>query len=234
MSEPASYKTPHLILKLVLGIPITIAFFWGFLWAGGGLGWTRGWGLLGVMFVGETLRAVYTARAQPEMAKRRGEVGEGTPTWDKLWLTVFSLVIGAVFVVAALDGGRYQWAPLPAWWFGPGLVAYVLYLFGLGWAMAQNPHFEKSVRVQSDRGHRVIDTGPYAWIRHPGYLATFFGFGLAPPLMLGSGWGLVVALALLIWLIVRTALEDRFLQRELPGYADYAQRVRYRLFPGIW
>ena len=232
--QRAPRKTPHLWLKLVLGIPITVGFFWLYLWAGGGLGWLQGWAMLGVMFVGESVRTVYLARKQPEMLKRRGEVGEGTKGWDKLWLTGFGLLIAAVFIVGALDGGRYQWAPLPWWAFGFGLVFFALYLLLISWAMAENPHFEKTVRIQHDRQHQVIDTGPYALVRHPGYLAAALGFGIAPPLMMSSMWALLPGLLLIPWLMVRTALEDQTLQRELSGYAEYAQRVRSRMLPGVW
>ena len=99
--------------------------------------------------------------------------------------------------------------------------------------MGENPFFEKTVRIQSDRGHRVVDIGPYRLVRHPGYLG-FFGWILSTPLLLGSWWAFVPALLSIAGIVVRTALEDRTLKAELPGYADYAKRTRYRLVPGIW
>ncbi len=104
---------------------------------------------------------------------------------------------------------------------------------GLTWAEAVNKFFEPSVRIQTDRGHRVIDTGPYAIIRHPGYAFSFALF-LGIPLALGSLWGLIPAALICMMLVVRTVLEDRTLQNELPGYKQYAERVRYRLVPGVW
>ena len=98
---------------------------------------------------------------------------------------------------------------------------------------AVNKFFEPSVRIQTDRGHHVIDTGPYAIIRHPGY-AFGFAFFLGIPLALGSLWGLIPAIIMSALLVVRTVLEDRTLQNELPGYKQYAERVRYRLVPGVW
>ena len=100
--------------------------------------------------------------------------------------------------------------------------------------MVVNPHFEKTVRIQTDRDHRLIDTGPYRIVRHPGYLGTILSFILSAPLLLGSWWAFVPAAASTASLIVRTALEDRTLRTELAGYEDYARRVRYRLAPGIW
>jgi protein-S-isoprenylcysteine O-methyltransferase Ste14 len=99
--------------------------------------------------------------------------------------------------------------------------------------MGVNPFFEKTVRIQTERNHRVIDTGPYAFVRHPGYLG-FFGWLLSVPLMLGAGWALVPAALAILSVVARTALEDRTLRRELDGYEAYADRVRYRLIPGIW
>jgi protein-S-isoprenylcysteine O-methyltransferase Ste14 len=104
---------------------------------------------------------------------------------------------------------------------------------GVTWATSVNKFFEPSVRIQTDRGHRVIDIGPYGIIRHPGY-AFGFAFFLGIPLALGSLWALIPAVMLCPLLVVRTVLEDRTLQNELPGYKQYAQRVRYRLVPGVW
>ena len=100
--------------------------------------------------------------------------------------------------------------------------------------MVVNPHFEKTVRIQIDRDHRVIDSGPYAIVRHPGYAAMIPGYLLPAPLLLGSWWAFLPAVSCSLWLVLRTVLEDRTLLRELSGYEDYAGRVRYRLWPGLW
>ena len=99
--------------------------------------------------------------------------------------------------------------------------------------MVVNPFFEKTVRIQTDRGHRVIDSGPYAYVRHPGYVG-FLGWIFSTPLLLSSASAFVPALLAVILLVIRTALEDRTLRAELPGYAEYTDRVRFRLIPGIW
>ena len=101
------------------------------------------------------------------------------------------------------------------------------------WSMVVNPFFEKTVRIQTDHGHRVIDTGPYAYMRHPGYVG-FAGWMLSTPLLLASTWASIPALVSVVLLVIRTALEDRTLHEELPGYAEYASRVRFRLIPGVW
>ena len=98
--------------------------------------------------------------------------------------------------------------------------------------MSVNKFAEITVRIQTERGHKVVDTGPYAIVRHPFYVASFWLAGI--PLSLGSYWALIPAAITVLVVVVRTALEDRTLQSELPGYKEYAARVRYRLIPGVW
>ena len=179
-------------------------------------------------------RSLWVKVKNPGLLTARAQVGEGTKSWDKALLSVFGLSHFGILIVGALDASRYGWAPLPGWWMPIGAALYLASTWLLTVTMCENPHFEKTVRIQTDRGHRVIDTGPYDVVRHPGYLGTIGGFILAAPLLLGSTWAFVPALAAAGVLVIRTALEDRTLQAELPGYAEYAGRVRYRLFPGIW
>ena len=158
--------------------------------------------------------------------------GKGTKTWDKVWAALFAPVMVAVHVVAGLDA-RDGLASLPRAAWPVGLAIFVLGSALLAWSMAVNPFFEKTVRIQRERGHRVVDTGPYAFVRHPGYVG-FVGWILSTPLLLGSARALVPALLAVAGIVLRTALEDRTLLDELPGYPEYAARVRYRLMPGVW
>jgi protein-S-isoprenylcysteine O-methyltransferase Ste14 len=173
-------------------------------------------------------------RVNPDVIAGRVNRHERPRHWDLLLgLVGFLPTMLAIPVVAALDDGRSHWSHLPGW---GCLVGYALMLagfVGFTWATSVNRFFEPSVRIQTDRGHRVVDTGPYAIIRHPGYAFGFLLF-LGIPLALGSLWALIPAILLCPLLVVRTVLEDRTLQAELPGYKEYAQRVRYRLLPGIW
>jgi protein-S-isoprenylcysteine O-methyltransferase Ste14 len=152
--------------------------------------------------------------------------------WDWVWIVFFTPATVAVFVVPAYDPGVDRWGALgPAWTFG---VAIFVVSWGLiSWSMAVNPFFEKVVRIQKEHGHRVVETGPYAFVRHPGYVG-FSGWLLSTPLLLGSGWAFVPAVFSVVTLVVRTALEDGMLRQELTGYAEYAERVRFRLIPGVW
>jgi protein-S-isoprenylcysteine O-methyltransferase Ste14 len=158
--------------------------------------------------------------------------GAGTKAWDFVWMALFAPAMIAVFVVPVLtahDGESST--PGVAWLLG--LALFVPGWALVTWSMAVNPFFEKTVRIQTERGHRAVDSGPYAFVRHPGYVG-FAAWMLSTPLMLASRWGFVPALLAVIGFVVRTAFEDRTLQAELPGYAEYAARVRFRLIPGIW
>jgi protein-S-isoprenylcysteine O-methyltransferase Ste14 len=139
----------------------------------------------------------------------------------------------AILPVAALDAGRFHWSTVPAWAVLSGYVAVLAGIVVTAWAQAMNPYFEPGVRIQSERHQRVIDSGPYRFVRHPGYVAALFlFFGMA--LALGSLWALAPAALAAAVLVLRTSWEDRLLRAELPGYDDYSHRVRWRLVPGLW
>jgi protein-S-isoprenylcysteine O-methyltransferase Ste14 len=139
----------------------------------------------------------------------------------------------AIVPVAALDDGRFQWSRMSWWFVGLGYFLLTTAVAITAWAQAVNRFFEPGVRIQTERGHRVVQTGPYAIIRHPGYFAACLLFpGIA--LALGSWWALVPAGFATLLLLIRTEWEDRTLHAELAGYAAYAKRVRFRLIPGVW
>jgi len=196
--------------------------------------WLAGWAYVGLLTFGQSTSALFTWRKNPELLRRRATIGKGTKRWDKICLGLFGLTYLAAVLAGAVDAGRYGPSTMPGWLWVPGAALYVAFLLLLTWSMAVNPYFEKTVRIQEDRGHRVIDSGPYRIVRHPGYVATILGFILSTPLLLGSWWALVPALMAVACLVVRTFLEDRTLRKELPGYEDYARRVRWRLMPGVW
>jgi protein-S-isoprenylcysteine O-methyltransferase Ste14 len=199
----------------------------------GRLDWVAGWLYLGIVMAFIALDYAYLRRTNPDLIRHRMKIGPGTKTWDKVWMAAFTPVFLGIYVVAGLDAGRYGWSAMPPWLWWPGLGLMLPGTALFGWSMGVNPFFERTVRIQSERAHRVIDTGPYRIVRHPGYLG-FFGWALSAPLMLGSWWAFVPAVLSLLAIVVRTAMEDRTLRAELPGYADYARRVRFRLVPGIW
>ncbi len=196
----------------------------------------RAWLFLGLSFIGIFGWIVPVAIVNPELLNHRGawKKKKDTKPWDRTLVTLYGLLAFYVLpVVIGLDVGRYRWSHLGLWAAVAGSLLYLVGAAALTWAMLTNPHFETTVRIQTDRGHKVVTTGPYAFVRHPGYLGAGL-WALATPLIVGSAWGLVPALAASAVLIIRIHLEERALLAELPGYAEYAQRVRHRLLPGIW
>ena len=211
-----------------------IALFAVLLFAAAGTGdWPRGWAYVLVLLAIEVVTlALFVLRA-PAMLERRGRAGAGVERYDRVFAGLY-LVLGVVTpVVAGLDAVRCHWTALPWWLFWVGL-AVLLPAEVLGtWAMLVNEHFEQFGRIQADRDHRVVTSGPYAIVRHPGYLGAILG-ALVTPLMLGSAWTFVPAGLAAALFVARTALEDLMLRRKLPGYEDYARHVRFRLLPGLW
>ena len=220
--------------RLVLGLICLPVFFALFMFLPAGTWtWPKGW--LFVLVVLGLIAAVFLVlhRVNPEVIVARSSFHEGTKSWDKILLTFYFPAMAAVLLVAALDDGRFHWFPVPWWVCG---VGYAFLLAGIGivtWAEGVNKFFEVTVRIQSERGHSVIDTGPYAIARHPGYVGGILhAVGIA--LSLGSLWALIPAGVASVVLIVRTQWEDQTLQEELEGYKEYTQRVRYKLIPGVW
>jgi len=196
--------------------------------------WTRGWLFLVMVTAASFPSTLYLRRVNPDVIAGRVNPHEGWKPWDALLgLLGFLPTMLAIPIVAALDDGRYHWSQVPWWGCLAGYALMITGGVGVTWATSVNKFFEPGVRIQTDRGHRVIDTGPYAIVRHPGY-ALGYPLFLGMPLALGSLWALIPAILFGLLLIVRTILEDRTLQNELPGYKEYAQRVRYRLVPRVW
>ncbi|MBL8164700.1 MAG: isoprenylcysteine carboxylmethyltransferase family protein [Anaerolineae bacterium] len=215
-----------------MGIVVAALLFGG----AGTTDWAWGWVFSIVHLLGWIGLSYALARWNPELLNQRGRRSRdltGTKRWDWLLLGIYSTLVLVQPFVGGLDY-RYGWT---------GRAAPVVYIVGdvlvagafalLTWSMVVNRHFEATVRIQEARDHQVVAAGPYRYVRHPGYVAvivTFLGVGLA----VGSLAALVLGAIGTLLFIVRTALEDQTLQAELPGYAEFAQRTRYRLLPGVW
>lgn len=221
-------------LRLVIAVAAAVAVFTVIiLWPAGRPDWVAGWLYVGIVTLYFLVNVAYLERVNPELIEARMRMGKGTKRWDIVWGIIFGPILLAVYVVAGLDAIRFEWSVMSPLLWPIGLILFVLGAALFSWSMGVNPFFEKTVRIQAERGHRVIDTGPYAFVRHPGYVG-FFGWCLSAPLLLGSWWAFVPAILSVAGLVIRTALEDRTLRQELEGYAAYSERVRYRLLPGIW
>jgi protein-S-isoprenylcysteine O-methyltransferase Ste14 len=230
MAEPVSIPTGRLLLAGLAGFGFFAAVVF---WPAGTLDWPAGWLHYGIITASLIGSYFYLRRVNPAVIVHQMQIGKGAKRWDQVWMGVFSLLFLALYTVAGFDAVRYRWSGLSPWLWPAGVACWLSGYALITWAMGVNPFFEKMVRIQAERGHRVIDTGPYALVRHPGYLG-FCGWLLSVPLMLGSLWALVPAALSILSLVARTALEDRTLREELDGYQAYAQRVRYRLIPGVW
>jgi protein-S-isoprenylcysteine O-methyltransferase Ste14 len=217
-------------IGIVVYIAITLVLMF---WPAGTIDWRRGWLFITLFTILMFIAVGWIARDNPELFAARSKVQKGTKGWDAILAPLTILAIFAIVPLAALDDARFRWAPTPDW---VTLIGYGLLtagFMGTTWAQSVNRHFETTVRIQSDRDHHVIDRGPYAHIRHPGYaFAVPLMAGMA--LSLGSLVALIPAALAAILLMIRTLGEDAMLHRELPGYADYAARVRYRWLPFVW
>jgi protein-S-isoprenylcysteine O-methyltransferase Ste14 len=168
------------------------------------------------------------------MGRAQSITKQDIKAWDKVLMPA-GLVMQYVVLLAVigLDVGRFQWSSLGIPY---AVVGFVLLVLGavLGvWAAISNPYYEAVVRIQKDRDQKVVTTGPYRIVRHPGYIGASLG-AVSTPLIIGSVFGLVPAGIIVILLLVRTALEDKTLRNELDGYAEYADKVKYRLLPWVW
>jgi len=199
--------------------------------AAGTARWPAGWTHVAVVAVGLGAHRRFVARRSPALLERRNAIGEGTRTWDLVWLAIFWPLMLAAPVVAGVDTVRLGHPQLPAWLMVVGGLLFASGMALSASAMVVNPFFEGTARLQPDQ--RVIEAGPYRRLRHPGYAGLAL-WSLASPFLLRSSLALVPAVAAAAWLVVRTALEDRMLRAGLAGYGDYARRVRSRLVPGLW
>jgi protein-S-isoprenylcysteine O-methyltransferase Ste14 len=202
-------------------------------WPAGRIDWWPGWGVLAVNAFMMAAMGVIIFGRFPDLAAERLSPPKGAKQWDVAINSGVRIIQLARYIVAGLDQ-RYGWTGgFPIGVQLAGLTVSFLGYAIVPWAVANNKFFSQIVRIQSDRGHAVAAGGPYRFVRHPGYLG-MIAFELAIPVMLASWGAIFISLGSVLLIILRTALEDRTLRVELPGYAEYAQRVHYRLMPGVW
>ncbi len=223
-------STRYLIREVSGVVGMGVALFW----SAGRIDWWPAWAALAVMAIWSAATAVIVLHYNPNLLAERLERRKGEASWDVTIVALMGLITLVRYIVAGLDE-RYGWTgDLPV-----ELQLAALALCAVGndglfiWATAANTFFSRIVRIQSERGHAVVTGGPYHWVRHPAYAGTIL-YEAAVPVLLGSWPAAIVSGVSVLMLILRTALEDRTLQRELSGYADYTRQVRYRLLPGVW
>lgn len=232
MSQETKPKLARVIGQLILVVvivpllPLIISGNWN---------WWQGWAYAAMNILSFLLSRLILARVHPDLIRERARFMEAQDTkpWDKILapLLAFGSIFGAV--VAGLDR-LYGWSSaFPLWVNVTALFVMIVGYSFSSWALIVNRFFSGTVRIQTERGHHVVTDGPYRIMRHPGYAGGLLGFVMIP-FLLDSLWALIPTALLTVVLVIRTALEDATLQKELPGYAEYAQRTRYRLIPGVW
>jgi protein-S-isoprenylcysteine O-methyltransferase Ste14 len=220
---------------MAVRLAIATAGFGAILFATAGtLAWPAAWAYLAIMTTALLAYTAVVVRLHPDLIEERRRPPADAKSWDRPLVAIIAGIGPVVFIVLAGLDHRFGWTPpMSAWITVAGLLLVAAGGALTAWAVGANPFFSALVRIQRDRGHAVVERGPYRVVRHPAYIASVVhmaGSGLA----LGSGAALAANAALTLLVVWRTALEDRTLRSELDGYADYARRVRFRLVPGVW
>ena len=214
----------HLLIALVLLI------------SGWDLGWWQGWLYSALLVAAGIGSRMWAEKRHPGLLAERFKFGKAqdVKSWDKVLAPLMAVSMTFPLVIVAGLDHHFGWSPVfPTWLNILGFILIVLGYTFAGWALAENRFFSTMVRIQTDRGHVVCDSGPYRIVRHPGYAGNILALpGIV--LALGSVWTIIPVIVALIIAVIRTALEDKTLQEELPGYRDYVRRVRYRLIPGVF
>jgi protein-S-isoprenylcysteine O-methyltransferase Ste14 len=216
----------QLIMFIIFQVSVLLLF-------AGKLFWAEAWAYMCVYFAMILLNIFFIMPKSPGLVAERAGPKPNAKEWDKNMTGLISLAGLIMLIVAGIDE-RHGLSPS----MDPHvtMVAIILVIAGFGmfsWALKSNEYFSSLVRIQDDRGHKVVTGGPYKLIRHPGYFGVIL-YSLATPFLLGSLWALIPGTVLAFLLIVRAALEDLTLHEELDGYRDYAMQVKYRIAPGIW
>lgn len=221
----------HLIISsIMLAIQIMIFFI-----AAGRINDVRPWFFFVSSFLHYSIGIGIQYIFNPELLVERLKLKRsGSKMWDEILMRVSNLIVLILVpAVAGLDIGRFHFSPLAINYVLIGLALLIISSVLLNWAMLENPHFEPTVRIQKDRDHKVIESGPYRFVRHPGYLSAIL-FIFSIPFLIGSLFSFIPAGVYTALTVTRTLLEDRTLQRELKGYYEYSSIVKYRLIPRIW
>jgi protein-S-isoprenylcysteine O-methyltransferase Ste14 len=223
-------------IKMLVGQLVYLVLFFSlplFL-AAGTLAWPAGWIYLVLFFSFVFAITSWLFRHDPALLKERMTMSRpDQKSWDKVFLALAYVSFVAWLVLMALDAVRFHWSQMPTWLSVAGAIV-LIYSFYLFFAtFRENSYLSPVVRIQGDRGQTVVSTGPYHYVRHPMYAAALLFF-LGTTLLLGSWYGLLLALLLVFLVAGRAVLEERTLRKELQGYDAYMTQVKYRLIPCVW
>ena len=225
-----------LIARLVVQTGAWLGFMGLLLFvAAGDWRWTQAWAFLAIFALGSVAFSVWLLPRDPALLEARlgPFVQRGQPWWDRIFLPTFIAIWCGWLVLMALDARRWHSSDVPPLLNVLGGALVIAGFLATLRVLRENRFAAPVVRVQTERGQRVIDTGPYAVVRHPMYASAVL-YLVGMPLLLGSWYGLWIVPLLVAGMAPRAVFEERLLERELPGYAEYMTRVRYRLVPGVW
>jgi protein-S-isoprenylcysteine O-methyltransferase Ste14 len=232
MSDQLRILSPRVILAvlvfvvLVSFLPLLISGHWD---------WWEAWVYAIVSILGFAISRMLAGRRNPGLLAERARLLQhaDAEAWDKVLAPLVGLGGALIPLVAGLEA-RLAWSPANSLPLEILALAAILAGYALGsYALIANPFFSGMVRIQSERGHQIVTSGPYRWVRHPGYAGALLTY-IATPIFLDTPWAFLPAAFLTVVLVIRTSLEDRTLQQRLPGYQEYARRVRFRMLPGVW
>jgi protein-S-isoprenylcysteine O-methyltransferase Ste14 len=196
--------------------------------------WINAWGFAGFCALFHVIGGTVLAKVNPQVLNERGKLIQGnTQSFDKIWVVSYILFVSIASCLAGLDAVRFEWSHMSLELVIIAAIIYVSASLLWLWAMAINPHFETTVRIQEERNHQVCTSGPYKFVRHPGYVS-FSAMIVSSSFVLGSWWANLPNGVVVILLMIRTSFEDKFLQKELKGYKEYAKITKYKLIPFVW
>jgi protein-S-isoprenylcysteine O-methyltransferase Ste14 len=224
--------TRRLTRNAIVGLAIMLVLLFV---PAGTLAWPAGWIFLLEFGIASALITRWLRRHNPALLEERMKplIQRDQKPWDRKLMTVFLFLWCAWFVAMTLDAARFRWSDMPLWLHVAGALAIAVAMCIMFLVMRTNAFAATVVKIQAERGHRVISDGPYAVVRHPMYGGTLLLIA-GIPLLLGSWWGLALAPMIVLLFAVRAVMEERTLMAELPGYTDYAARVHYRMVPFVW
>jgi len=201
----------------------------------GTLAWPTGWVYVAISFVFGIGLTAWLARYDPELLAERlsGLRKADRKKWDKVFVPIIAVGFFVWLALMGLDAARFRWSAVPMWLQAIGFLLLLISYYVFYLTFRENPYLSPAVRIQKERGQKVVSTGPYRHVRHPMY-AGFSLYVVGTALMLGSWLGVASGLLLIAAVARRAVLEERTLQQELPGYGEYMMRVRYRLIPEVW
>ena len=229
-------KQNPIIIWLRFVVRMTL-FAVALMWPAGTWKWWEAWVLVGLWAIYGFVMTMYLLRHDPALLVERLKLvplQKEQKVWDKALMLLFFIAGIGLYLLPGFDVMRYEWSdPLPLWVRVIAMLVHIPCLIVLVWIMRENTYLSQVVKIDKERGHKVITTGPYALVRHPMYTVTIILL-FAVPVALGSRFALIISLFLTVLLIIRTYLEDRTLHAELVGYPEYAKQTIYRLIPGIW